>query len=987
MKGDFTRSTFSPQKHYTSVRMQQGRLQLDSDWNEQVDIQQHLQNAQAVDVIGSTTGVSTVDIQTGLFTNEAFKLLEINNGLSNGNLKTDIAILPGHLYVYGILCELSKEPVFTGEFNPSDPKNIKVESLIIGDRPFEIGEWLIADDENDEDNYLKGLQITAIDKISCILTLSNSSHLERIRQVPTNEDTSKKTLQTKSLRRILTYCTQPDYPNPTPLDPLKSGGQYLAYIDVWQRHITALDDPTIRDIALNVPDTTTRTKTVWQLKLKEVTEQTTLSLEEKQEIAKNQVIENQWLTLSEEEKQTLDDKAKKQKIAEKWDILSETEKQKILKPEERQKILQEAENQKIAEKCATQWDNFWKQERDRSPQLTASMKKSQINGRSINIQQLGNQLYRVEIHRGSRSENDAPTDATFKWSRNNGMIASSIQSIQNDVINIKRSIQDAWSDSELGQWIEIITEEMELKGEPGILVSLKQINETTLKFDDAHVRSQLAKILNDQGIPKSPAKVRRWDYTTSTETVQGAISIQQDGKNIPIESGIQVTFAQGQEYQTRDYWLIPARSNSNDIEWPKDSEGRSIPQSRRGIKHNYSLLAIISPQKTQNQTQTKETQDEISVKHPYFKIQDKRVLFTPLSNVVDVKMFESHAENKNNPHQVTAAQIDINADGSKNQIINQINSLENDKVRINIQRLDENVDNHIEDKENNPHQVTAAQIDINADGSKNQIINQINSLENDKVRINIQRLDENVDKHIEDKENNPHQVTAEQIDINADGSKNRIINQINSSENDSVRINIERLDENIALKSQVLLLTDGEIKGIVNITASEEDKNTNLSSPPTLLDVKGQIKAYDVSTQSFTQLSSQNFKKDVADFSTEENSKILEELKPIKFKFNNEDNINIGFISENTPNLLTSSDGKSIKIMNLIAVLTKSVQDNRQEIQHLVQKIDQQSQEIQHLVEENTKLKVKKEETKKTSFWNRPLFKKHPSLLNKIEND
>ena len=73
--------------------------------------------------------------------------------------------------------------------------------------------------------------------------------------------------------------------------------------------------------------------------------------------------------------------------------------------------------------------------------------------------------------------------------------------------------------------------------------------------------------------------------------------------------------------------------------------------------------------------------------------------------------------------------------------------------------------------------------------------------------------------------------------------------------------------------------------------------------------------------------------------------------------------------------------------MNLIAVLTKSVQDNRQEIQHLVQKIDQQSQEIQHLVEENTKLKVKKEETKKTSFWNRPLFKKHPSLLNKIEND
>ncbi|HMQ56354.1 MAG TPA: DUF6519 domain-containing protein, partial [Anaerolineae bacterium] len=34
MKGDFTRSTFRSEHHYSSVRMQQGRVQLDSDWNE-----------------------------------------------------------------------------------------------------------------------------------------------------------------------------------------------------------------------------------------------------------------------------------------------------------------------------------------------------------------------------------------------------------------------------------------------------------------------------------------------------------------------------------------------------------------------------------------------------------------------------------------------------------------------------------------------------------------------------------------------------------------------------------------------------------------------------------------------------------------------------------------------------------------------------------------------------------------------------------------
>ena len=41
MKGDFTRSTYDRHNHYRSVRMQQGRVQLDADWNEQADITLH----------------------------------------------------------------------------------------------------------------------------------------------------------------------------------------------------------------------------------------------------------------------------------------------------------------------------------------------------------------------------------------------------------------------------------------------------------------------------------------------------------------------------------------------------------------------------------------------------------------------------------------------------------------------------------------------------------------------------------------------------------------------------------------------------------------------------------------------------------------------------------------------------------------------------------------------------------------------------------
>jgi hypothetical protein len=63
--------------------------------------------------------------------------------------------------------------------------------------------------------------------------------------------------------------TEGDFPQA----PMPEGhGIWLAYLDVWQRHITALDDPNIREKALGGPDTATRIKTVWQVKLAKVGE-------------------------------------------------------------------------------------------------------------------------------------------------------------------------------------------------------------------------------------------------------------------------------------------------------------------------------------------------------------------------------------------------------------------------------------------------------------------------------------------------------------------------------------------------------------------------------------------------------------------------------------------------------------------------------------------------------------------------------------------
>jgi len=155
MKGDFTRHTFDRSKHYSSVRMQQGRVQLDADWNEQRDIDAHHDQTAHRDVIGSC-GAPLHD--AGFFIQP------------QGD---NLLIGAGRYYVDGILCE-----------NEAD----------------------------------------------------------------------------------VLYTAQEDFPGAT-LPPSDGPGRYIVYLDVWQRHITALEDPDIREVALGGPDTATRMKTVWQVRL------------------------------------------------------------------------------------------------------------------------------------------------------------------------------------------------------------------------------------------------------------------------------------------------------------------------------------------------------------------------------------------------------------------------------------------------------------------------------------------------------------------------------------------------------------------------------------------------------------------------------------------------------------------------------------------------------------------------------------------------
>ena len=164
MRGDFTRSTFRRTNHFSGVLLQQGRVQVDADWNEEVDIARHRDETATVDLIG----------RSGAPIHQAGFALRCQDGSVPSDCATDeLVIGAGRYYVDGILCE------------------------------------------NDED-------------------------------APVSGDPG-----------------QPDLPGGPDIG---GPGTYLAYLDVWDRLLTAFERPEIREVALGGPDTATRTKTVWQVK-------------------------------------------------------------------------------------------------------------------------------------------------------------------------------------------------------------------------------------------------------------------------------------------------------------------------------------------------------------------------------------------------------------------------------------------------------------------------------------------------------------------------------------------------------------------------------------------------------------------------------------------------------------------------------------------------------------------------------------------------
>src|SRR5262249_30879572 len=112
MEGDFSRITFNKSNQYSRVLMQQGRVLVDADWNEQAEIMNGALRALITDLVGSHWGMvdgdMAIDAQNNAIklTNLSSDSFKIGQLLKKDNTPAlnDFSINGGHYYVDGLLC-------------------------------------------------------------------------------------------------------------------------------------------------------------------------------------------------------------------------------------------------------------------------------------------------------------------------------------------------------------------------------------------------------------------------------------------------------------------------------------------------------------------------------------------------------------------------------------------------------------------------------------------------------------------------------------------------------------------------------------------------------------------------------------------------------------------------------------------------------------------------------------------------------------------
>jgi uncharacterized protein DUF6519 len=331
------------------------------------------------------------------------------------------------------------------------------------------------------------------------------------------------------------YATQPDY-QPTQPDDSGAGGDALlrflhrpdvearfwVYLDVWERHVTWIEDDSIREPALGGPDTCSRAQVVWQVKALP------------------------W-------------------DSEKWGSPNDN-----------------------SDACGAPLPSL---QPHSAARLAAQVDPGQaftdacIIAPDAAYRGAENHLYRVEVHTGG----DAST-ATFKWSRENGSVATRWLGNGSDASSLVVKSSRGFS---AGDWVELSHDALDLAGLPGQLVKLSLVDGDQLAVD----ATAGAPMAWSAGFVNP--EVRRWDQRGNdiVPLRGGAVPVTESSSTvfnwIDLEDGVQVAFEAGGSYRSGDYWLIPARVATQGIDWPQEEQHPAL-RLAQGIEHAYAPLGVLS---------------------------------------------------------------------------------------------------------------------------------------------------------------------------------------------------------------------------------------------------------------------------------------------------------------------------------------------------------------------------------------------------------
>lgn len=734
MRGDFTRFTFDPKKHYSGVLMQQGRVQLDADWNEQQAIIGHRLATEAEDLIGasgapegsagfqivSRHGLNfdgkddyvRVDTPRGLsfpgnqpFTIEAWVnpdpdgtggtilskfscsgatpleeaeyYLEIgpdgtvafhragvagaaidqaarkgSNGKFSVQTLRSTSVIPfgryshiavvydgaeGRIYTNSQLCGvapltlcaretitsflmgarlngLSREGLFSGTL-------VEVRIWSVERTQAEIARQMYEPLDGDEDGLAACWQFNeasgsmARDKGR---QGNDGAFGEAVTDQPERVRPAWLTRGRYYVKGILCeneenvdLAQQPDYPEPVLPTGVLERSAYLAYLDVWERPITALEDASIREVALGGPDTSTRARLVWQVKL--------LPIDAEALARDPDTLHDAWQRFLWKSGHKAKLRARRLAVANLGNQLYRVEVHDsgglygwprpvdpAVTPVPVEEVWSSRQQVRVKDWVADNqpWavgqlvEVFSRQtDQQGQPGILARISELDQSQRTLILDRFPAEL---AGHEGIQLRRVA----TFKWSRDNGAVAFPIRRIQREsgVVTLDNLGHDQAALKE-GDWVEVADDDSVLLSRPGPLGRVEFIDRT-------HNQVSLGGSLPDAeaNVEKHPLLLR-WDQTrVSIDAAGGAAWLNSDQAQvillqygalpaysnvwIGLEDGVQVSFTGNGYYQTGDFWLIPARSLMENVEWPQGPDG-PMAQPPQGVHHSYACLALL----------------------------------------------------------------------------------------------------------------------------------------------------------------------------------------------------------------------------------------------------------------------------------------------------------------------------------------------------------------------------------------------------------